>query len=80
MTLRFTRTYEKDYSPSRYLISNHVYYEFLMIDGGERDSPETRKQTLVPHTPIAIALITVLLFQIEILIITMSIHRPYPDS
>jgi len=51
-----------------------------MIDGGERDSPETRKQTLVPHTPIAIALITVLLFQIEILIITMSIHRPYPDS
>lgn len=43
VTLKLTRTYEKDYSPSRYLISNLIYYGFLMIDGGERDSPETRK-------------------------------------
>jgi len=27
--------------------------------------PKMRKQTLVPHTPIAIAMITALLFQIE---------------
>jgi hypothetical protein len=64
----------KDCSPSRHLISDHVYSGFLIIDERAKDPPEMRKQTLIPHTPIAIALITALLFQIERLIKTMSTH------